>query len=144
MRTFDSCLTSTWLKVCSFQQSLCTSNIIHEIKKKKEGIENHFGLLAHRGSRTVLLLAYIFTVHGLLETDGVKTSVADCKRQKRKVHNVKKKILSNIHESQRSSKSLVEKTWNNCWQTLVGISQAKRKTCTLNSSSQIGRRGEKK
>lgn len=73
VRTFDSCLTSTWLKVCSFQQSLCTSNIIHEIKKKKEGIENHFGLLAHRGSRTVLLLAYIFTVHGLLETDGVKT-----------------------------------------------------------------------
>lgn len=89
-------------------------------RKKKEIIENHFGLLAHRGSRTVLLLAYIFTVHGLLETDGVKTSVADSKRQKRKVHNVKKKILSNIHESQRSSKSLVEKTWNNCWQTLVG------------------------
>lgn len=100
--------------------------------------------LDYSPTRTVLLLANIFTVHGLLETDGVKTSVADCKRQKRKVHNVKKKILSNIHESQRSSKSLVEKTWNNCWQTLVGISQAKRKACTLNSSSQIGRRGEKK
>lgn len=66
-------------------------------RKKKEIIENHFG--------TVLLLAYIFTVHGLLETDGVKTSVADCKRQKRKVHNVKKKSFL-IFMSLRDPQSL--------------------------------------